>query len=185
MHEKRKQIIISEIKYWKQNKLLPSHYCDFLITLYAKGEQEGQVEVKETQSIIQLEKKRRNQKILFLFILAIAVSISMFIFTEIPLVTIGLAIAVLSVFLYMVFRSPIAKSTTFPFLYILCAYMLFALSMKIWFSYFMEYTILLISLLILNCLLWIITGRLLKQHYFTISGIVGILLIFGFIVNPF
>ena len=37
MNPQRKRMIISEIKYWKQNKLLPAHYCDFLITLYAKG----------------------------------------------------------------------------------------------------------------------------------------------------
>lgn len=185
MHEKRKQIIVSEIKYWKQNNLLPSHYCDFLITLYAKGEQEDQVEVKGTLSVIQIEKKRLSQKILFLFLLAIAVSASMFILTKIPAVTIGLAIASLGLFLYMSFRSSIAKSTMIPFLYILCAYMLLALSMKIWFTYFMESTMMLISFLILNCLLWVITGRLLKQHYFTISGIVGMLLIIGFILNPF
>ena len=41
MNPQRKRMIISEIKYWKQNKLLPEHYCDFLITLYAQGEDEN------------------------------------------------------------------------------------------------------------------------------------------------
>ncbi len=40
MNDRKKTLIISEIKYWKQNKLLPAHYCDFLIALYAQGEEE-------------------------------------------------------------------------------------------------------------------------------------------------
>ena len=55
---KRKQIIISEIKYWKQNKLLPEHYCDFLITLYAQGE-ENERRNKCFQSII-IERKKKG-----------------------------------------------------------------------------------------------------------------------------
>ena len=33
----RKQIIINEIIYWKKNRMLPEHYCDFLLALYTKG----------------------------------------------------------------------------------------------------------------------------------------------------
>ena len=51
MNQQRKRIIISEIKYWKNNKLLPEHYCDFLITLYAQGEEETE-EIKVPKSIL-------------------------------------------------------------------------------------------------------------------------------------
>lgn len=37
-HEKRNEIIIAEIQHWKRNKLLPEIYCDFLLTLYTKGD---------------------------------------------------------------------------------------------------------------------------------------------------
>ena len=37
MDENRKQIIIKEIGYWKNNKLLPEQYCDFLLALYTEG----------------------------------------------------------------------------------------------------------------------------------------------------
>ncbi|PKC51915.1 hypothetical protein RhiirA1_482678 [Rhizophagus irregularis] len=40
MPNTRKQIILNEILFWKQNKLLPEHYCDFLMTLYTEGEVE-------------------------------------------------------------------------------------------------------------------------------------------------
>ncbi|ARK29345.1 hypothetical protein [Halalkalibacter krulwichiae] len=39
MDKHRKEIIIREIQYWKKSKLLPDHYCDFLLTLYSEGEQ--------------------------------------------------------------------------------------------------------------------------------------------------
>ena len=38
MKEERTQIIVDEIKYWREHKLLPAVYCDFLIALYTKGE---------------------------------------------------------------------------------------------------------------------------------------------------
>ena len=37
MDENRKQIIIKEIGYWKNNKLLPEQYCNFLLALYTEG----------------------------------------------------------------------------------------------------------------------------------------------------
>lgn len=62
MNPQRKRIIISEIKYWKQNKLLPEHYCDFLITLYAQGEDEK--EAKVTDAILVKEKRNRKGQLI-------------------------------------------------------------------------------------------------------------------------
>ena len=39
MNAQRKAIIIGEIKYWKESKLLPAQYCDYLLALYTEGEQ--------------------------------------------------------------------------------------------------------------------------------------------------
>lgn len=33
----RKQIIVNEIKYWKETNLLPEQYCNFLLQLYSEG----------------------------------------------------------------------------------------------------------------------------------------------------
>ncbi|SDH48337.1 hypothetical protein SAMN05192534_10662 [Alteribacillus persepolensis] len=38
MSEERKRVIIDEIHYWRANKLLPEHYCNFLLMLYTQGE---------------------------------------------------------------------------------------------------------------------------------------------------
>ncbi|MHA6259469.1 hypothetical protein ACXYMX_06075 [Sporosarcina sp. CAU 1771] len=185
MNEKRKEIIISEIKYWRQNKLLPSHYCDFLITLYAKGEHEEEVVEKKTKSIIQIEKKKRVQLLLILTILTIVSSVSMVLFSSDPLLPIGISFLVLGLLLYMSFRKNSVKSEMTLFIYILGAYLFFAITMKVWFSFFNENAMALIGLLILNCLLWIISGRLLKQIYLVITGVIGLLVILIFIAYSF
>src|SRR5690625_7431814 len=39
MPDNRTQVIINEINYWKEHKLLPDVYCDFLLALYTHGEE--------------------------------------------------------------------------------------------------------------------------------------------------
>ncbi|RDY72015.1 hypothetical protein DXT76_04800 [Halobacillus trueperi] len=41
MKHERTKTIVDEIRYWKQNHLLPDEYCNFLLALYTQGE--GQV----------------------------------------------------------------------------------------------------------------------------------------------
>ena len=55
MNAQRKRIIISEIQYWKKNRLLPEHYCDFLITLYAQGETDETEIEKVDKGILEKE----------------------------------------------------------------------------------------------------------------------------------
>ncbi|MEH6940009.1 hypothetical protein V7056_19515, partial [Bacillus sp. JJ664] len=38
MDQQRKQIIIKEIKFWKENRMLPEQYCDYLLSIYTEGE---------------------------------------------------------------------------------------------------------------------------------------------------
>lgn len=35
--QQHKEIILSEIEYWRKNRLLPAAYCDFLTRLYSEG----------------------------------------------------------------------------------------------------------------------------------------------------
>jgi hypothetical protein len=181
MNPQRKRIIISEILYWKKNKLLPEHYCDFLITLYAQGNEEELLEVKVSQSILTSEKKRLNRIVVFLSILAVVFAASMFVLINLPLVTIGMSTLLIVLLLLIPFSKTIKKSFITPFIYIICAFLLLATSMKVWLVYFEGESSILIALLVLNCVLWFFTGRQLKLLYFTISGAAGILLIIGFL----
>jgi hypothetical protein len=183
MNPQRKRMIISEIKYWKQNKLLPEHYCDFLITLYAQGEDEK--EARAAQGILVKEKKKLNRTISTLSILAIIVSGGMFIFNQYPVLTLTLTAIVSLLFLLLTMRKSTNQMGVAPFLYILASLMLLLMSLKLWVVYFEGHTMLLIGLLVLNCALWLFAGRLLKLHYFTISGAAGLLLIIVFLLISF
>ena len=58
MDENRKQIIIKEIGYWKNNKLLPEQYCDFLLALYTEG-----------TGLNEINNRSKNRKKMFLWLL--------------------------------------------------------------------------------------------------------------------
>lgn len=38
MNQDQKKLILQEIRHWRESKLLPAEYCDFLMNLYAEGE---------------------------------------------------------------------------------------------------------------------------------------------------
>lgn len=179
MNEQRKKIIISEIRHWKQSKLLPAHYCDFLITLYAQGDEEAE-DVEVSESVLLQEKKSMNRKIIGLLVLVILASASLFVFVAYPVIIFGLSIVIMLFLLYLSMRSSVTKSALLPFTYISGAFLLLIMSFNIWLTYFEAYPMLLIALLIINCGLWLFVGRLLKLVYFTISGAAGILLIVVF-----
>lgn len=186
MNERRKTIIISEIKYWKQKKLLPAHYCDFLIMLYARGNESDEEEIKVSTSILSKEKKRRNSILVVILLLAMGLSAGLLMFDKYPILLLILSgLFVLILLLYPIFSSVMRKSTIFPFIYISSAMLLLIMSLKLWTTFFNDQPMYLVALLILNCSLWLFTGRFLKLIYFTISGAVGLLLIIGFLVLQF
>lgn len=56
MEDERRAIIITEIKYWKEHKLLPEQYCDYLLALYTEGEDESKVLAQNRKRISILER---------------------------------------------------------------------------------------------------------------------------------
>lgn len=185
MNTQRKKIIISEIKYWKQSKLLPGHYCDFLIALYSQGEEMDNEEVKTSSSILSREKRRLTRKITVLLLFAAVYMGSLFIFVNYSTGILALS-AVVLLFLLMYARTSAAiKSGIIPFIYIISAFMLLAMSLKLWIVYFEGQMLVLFGLLIVNCVLWLIVGKRQNLVYFLISGAVGILLVIGFLIAQF
>src|SRR5690625_4344381 len=77
MSAERKRIIIEEINYWKDHKLLPEEQCNFLLALYTQGE--GQ------ERHLQTTYKRPFIIYLLLLILLIPFSIIITNFTQISL----------------------------------------------------------------------------------------------------
>jgi hypothetical protein len=76
----RQALILKEIKFWKQNKMLPDHYCDYLMALYSNGE--------ENLSNPPLKKSKMKMMYLNILFSAVIMSISLFViyFTELSVV---------------------------------------------------------------------------------------------------
>src|SRR5699024_8319616 len=103
MDKKRKTTIVNEIRYWKENRLLPEKYCNYLLALYTEGTD------AQTSNDINVKSKNHRNFIDLIFILinltivpAIAVVIF---FTELDFIlSIGLIILTLliSISLYFI-----------------------------------------------------------------------------------
>lgn len=182
MNPQRKRIIISEIQYWKKNRLLPEHYCDFLITLYAQGESQGQEEMKPEASVLEKRKTPISGKLVLLFLAAAVLGSSLIFLKSYPLAAIAITCLFTAVLLVRLITHKAIRKSLLPFAYIIAAFLILGLSLKVWFVYFEGETMLLLGLLMLNSIIWLFAGRLLKLMYFTISGSVGLLMIIGFLL---
>lgn len=180
LKDKRKQIILAEIDYWKKHQLLPEHYCNFLSTLYSEGKEEEKIKNKERGYFDKQQRKSQQSLILAIFCFLISVSVLLFLDSEWSLVISGVITALLIGFIVKkIFRNEMIS----PIVHLLLAVLILLCTLKIWTLYFATIAILLPLLIIMNCLMWIIVGHFFKLIYFTISGVVGIIftLIFMFI----
>lgn len=179
----RKQIIMNEIVFWKKNKLLPEHYCDFLLALYAQGENQAD---KQTENVSKaLLVKKRNYNLVLYTILGLITAIliaTLFIVTTAILIPITIAAIVIFAFLFIAVKLVKNKSIMAPLMFVFSALLLLGLSFKVWDVYFGDEPLILIGLIFGNCLLWLFSGLLMKLVYFSISGILGLLLIIGYFI---
>lgn len=178
MSIQRKQIIINEIAFWKKNKLLPEHYCDFLTALYAQGEDlEEEQKEKSSQAVLAKEKKNKTFLYVILGITTAILIASLILITTVAFIPIILSGIAVCAFLYIAIKLAKTKSVRTPLLFVFSALLLLGISFKVWDVYFIDYPSVLIGLIIGNCLLWLFSGLLLRLIYFSISGIVGTALI--------
>jgi len=167
MQDNRKQIIINEIIYWKKSHLLPEHYCDFLLAIYTEGEG-----VQEKNK----KKSRWLKKELFV-LLFIPIVLFLFYFTELSLIlqlVIVIILILIGIYLTVICKK---KEGLFQIPLIVTALILLFSSVKIALTIFPENVIGLYTVLGCNCLLWLAGGWRFKQLHFTLSGILGILLL--------
>ncbi|WP_456274007.1 hypothetical protein [Bacillus sp. AK031] len=165
-------IIINEIQFWKQNKMLPEHYCDYLLALYNQGE--------ETD-----EKPAKNRKFSFgaitlslLFLFLIPVSLFVIYFTELSFV---LQTAILTGFVVLLIFAGIyysRKEIVFPVIYISAAFIILIYSVNTADAYFQGSPIAIYMILFVNCILWIAAGILKRLLYFTVAGGAGLVILF-------
>ena len=176
MSNQRKQIILNEITFWKQNKLLPEHYCDFLMTLYSEGEQEQTIAVNAKNSV-KAQEQRKGQIWLFLVpLLSIALVAATFMIDSV--LVIGIPAIIFAIVLVVMGIRILKKNELLsPILHLSAALIILGVSLKGCLTYFEGDNIALYGTLVGNCLLWLIAGIGLRITYFTIAGGLGLIAI--------
>ncbi|MGX9135291.1 hypothetical protein ACWV26_13095 [Rummeliibacillus sp. JY-2-4R] len=184
MSDQKKEVILNEIIFWKNNKLLPEHYCDFLITLYSGGiAEDSKVEVSATNSILHTKREKHHWKKLLISFCTIVLFSSLFAF-KVPFVLIPLILSVCTIIylLFLAFKYTSTKTIMATFTYATVALLILGVSIKLVNIMFPDRYYFLYGVLLGNCLLWAISGKLLNLIYFKISGIIGFIIIIFYIV---
>jgi hypothetical protein len=170
MDDHRRKIITNEIKYWKQNKLLPEHYCDFLLNLYTEGSSEAETSQEGRPNLVQ-------SYLSFILLGLLSLSVYLFYFTELSLslqtaLIIFLGISTISLAIYMV------KKTFFELIPLLAsALLLLITSVQAAEIVFPNHPPVLYFITALNCLLWIGIGMKWSMVSFKLSGIIGLIVL--------
>lgn len=173
----RKEVIIKEIMYWKDHKMLPDHYCDYLLALYSEGELNNELS--------NVNKRKHGKKFgIFLFILCLLVIISFFViyFTELAFILQTMILTCFVVFLLILGFYYSKKEFWYPIFYIGAAFLFLLLSVHIIDKEFNNNPLALYTTLFFNCFIWLLTGWRLRLLYFVISGVLGLLLLIIYIV---
>lgn len=176
MSNQKKQIIINEISFWKQNKLLPEQYCDFLMTLYTEGNQSDEITGHAKKAIHNVE-KRKNFNLAVFFPLSAFIILLLLFTIQFEWVVIAVAavfaVSCLIGALYFAKRNHILA----VMLQLATALATLGVTLKITTTYFAGNNEMLYIFLIINCVFWLVSGVMMKIIYFTISGILGLLAI--------
>ncbi|MFT8320359.1 MAG: hypothetical protein ABF649_05575 [Bacillus sp. (in: firmicutes)] len=166
MDDNRKKVIIKEIVYWKENRMLPEHYCDYLLSLYTEGNQP-----------IQEGTKKAKHKYSGLFLLFIPATIVLLYFTELSFILqiaislIFLTFCIAGIYFYRHKNSAVDIPAAVAALIVLLAsvYVIF---------YFFSHNFNYVSIVLcINCVIWFVFGKKYKLLYFTISSIIGFVII--------
>ncbi|GGE74360.1 hypothetical protein [Priestia taiwanensis] len=170
MGKNRKETIINEILFWKENNLLPPTYCDYLLAFYTEGSLD-EIPVK----------KSRNKRLIGLIVLAMClpiISILATYFTELSfdLQMLLTGIFVIISFLLVYFVLKIDKMYIHLPL-IMTSVLLFMFSVQVVERIFGENTLLLTCTIVLNCFIWAGLGYYLRLKYFFISSVIGLLIV--------
>lgn len=173
MTNEKKKIIIQEIYYWKNSRLLPETYCDFLLALYTEGNQDKEELPSQTL--------KKNQGftafhglICGLLLLLLLATLLVIYFTELSYVLqmsivgffLGTSIAVTAYFIRkrVFFQVPLSLSFIQLLLISLSLVDYLANGDRFWTG----------TIIVFNCLLWIVMGRMTRVLYLVISGVVGL-----------
>ncbi|AOM82601.1 DUF2157 domain-containing protein [Salisediminibacterium beveridgei] len=183
MNEKQK-IIVNEIQKWRESKLLPEKYCDFLISLYTEGNAPDTNTDTDTEPSKALLPALKKMLITIGLILVVLILLILFLyFTQMPpvfqigMLALVMIFSVAAAFFYQ------NKDRIYTHVYIiLAAFMSFILTVVGTDLFFDHERMFLGGAIIILCLLWVLAGWRLRLPYLWISGVSGVILFIGFLI---
>ncbi|HLR14449.1 MAG TPA: hypothetical protein VK144_01400 [Bacillota bacterium] len=175
MDKKHTEIIVQEIKYWKEHHLLPEESCDFLLALYTQGEQSVSVERKKEYTL-------QNVSLLMTLFCLIPLSFIITYFTDFyPILQIGIFFLFISFSFWTYFTF---KKEHFPYQYIA---FLTALILILYTSVFITrmYTqsdFIMKCVILVNFSSWLWLGWRNQLKYVLIIGCIALLFLLSWII---
>lgn len=178
MAEDRIPIIIKEIQYWKESKLLSDVQCDFLLALYTQGD-------GETIDKYVLNKKRLDLSIVLQTLLSILLFILSFVVIYIIKMSFGLQIGIISAFLAISLWNYISlkrKESSYSSIAI-ATFLIMMLMFTVFISKTLNLSQLILQIIIsLNFIGWFIFGKYTALKYLKITSILGLLFMIIYII---
>lgn len=173
MEQKRKEIIINEIKYWKQTRLLPEQYCDFLLALYTEGNRD---DAEQTVKQVPTWAIRVTAMMIGIFL---PFALLVIYFTELSFVLQTLILSLFVIICFVAVRFLAKNKMITHIALIVGALSLLLLSIRACEFYFLGNAVVLAITVMCNCFVWLFIGWRFSLVYFIISGVVGIILLFS------
>lgn len=170
MNDTRKKIILKEIHFWKQNKMLPEQYCNYLIALYSEGE--------DDQPFLYEKRKWLNQSELYfslLFLMLIIISIVITYITDFPIEMQTLFLAVFVFILLLSWRFFRKKGKNPLVIFITGAFLLLLYTVQLNDAFFASKASSLYMMLLLNSFIWLTAGIWRRVPFFILSGAIATL----------
>ncbi|MBY6267790.1 hypothetical protein [Parageobacillus thermoglucosidasius] len=170
MDERRREIIVREIEYWKRSRLLPEQYCDYLLTLYTEGEYK-----KRPSDIVRI---RHWGMIRFLLValicLLLPASVLVIYFTELSFVLQMLLLCLFFSICTVAAWMWKGKGNIIHIPLISGALIFLIASIEIGEYYFPKQKAVTAAIVFMNCFVWIWIGKRFRFLYLLISGMIGI-----------
>ncbi|GAE33412.1 hypothetical protein [Halalkalibacter akibai] len=176
MDKQRKEIILKEIKYWKETKLLPEKYCDFLITLYTEGDQaDNESSIKKNSPLQAI--------LIFLCIQAMfLLAILVIYFTDFSIV-LQMGIVVFIAMTIIIIARKTSNELLFSLYCMNAAFIIFLLTIHIVLLFANNSTVSLIVAILAHCLVWFYIGWKWSIRFFTIAAVLTLLFLVIFLLR--
>ncbi|MGG4264267.1 hypothetical protein [Peribacillus simplex] len=175
MDEMRKKIIIQEINSWKESRMLPEQYCNYLLALYCQGEL-----LPANSHKTGSDKKDILSGLLLGALFAFIVCLNYF--TEIP-IRMQMLVTTISIIAFgLAVRRFIGKKIIFQMALMGMALSLLLLTVTLAEVMAPGKTGILYVFLFINCGLWVLLGIKLKLLHFSIAGGMGAIVIAYFLI---